>query len=70
MNPLRLLINGSKGRMGQMLIALAKADPAFVVAAEIDAGDDFAGAIPNCDVVIAQRWNRCWHAAWSTTAHS
>jgi 4-hydroxy-tetrahydrodipicolinate reductase len=52
MNPLRLLINGSKGRMGQMLIALAKADPAFVVAAEIDAGDDFAGAIPNCDVVI------------------
>ncbi len=52
MNPLRLLINGSKGRMGQTLIALANADPAFVVCAEIDAGDDFAGAIPGCDVVI------------------
>src|SRR5580698_5336634 len=52
MNPLRLLINGSKGRMGQMVIACAKADPVFAVSAQIDAGDDFAAAIGGCDVVI------------------
>ena len=38
--------------MGQTLIACAKTDPAFVVSARIDAGDDFAGAIPACDVVV------------------
>lgn len=50
--PLRLLINGSKGRMGQTLIACAKEDPDLQVTAEIDTGDDFAGAVPNCDAVI------------------
>jgi 4-hydroxy-tetrahydrodipicolinate reductase len=52
MNPLRLLINGAKGRMGQMLIACVKTDPTFIVSAQIDAGDDFAGAIAGCDAVI------------------
>jgi len=52
MNPLRLLINGAKGRMGQMVMACVKADPAFAISAQIDVGDDFAGAIPHCDVVI------------------
>jgi 4-hydroxy-tetrahydrodipicolinate reductase len=51
-DPLRLLINGSKGRMGQTLIACAKEDSGLEVAAEIDAGDDFAGAVPNCEAVI------------------
>src|SRR6188508_2898186 len=51
-DPLRVLINGSKGRMGQTLIACAQSDPAFEVAAAIDLGDDFAGAVPACDVVI------------------
>ena len=50
--PLRVLINGSKGRMGQTLIACAKSDPALELAGEIDAGDDFAGAVPDCDAVI------------------
>jgi 4-hydroxy-tetrahydrodipicolinate reductase len=50
--PLRLLINGAKGRMGQMLVACAKDDPNLEVAAAIDAGDDFAGAVPNCDAII------------------
>ena len=50
--PLRLLINGSKGRMGQTLIACAKDDPGLKVTAEIDTGDDFAGAVPDCDVII------------------
>ncbi len=52
MTPLRILMNGSKGRMGQAIIACAKSDPAVVVSAEIDAGDDFAAAIGGCDAVI------------------
>ena len=50
--PLRLLINGSKGRMGQTVIACAKVDPALEVIAQIDAGDDFAGAVAKADAVI------------------
>ena len=52
MNPLRILINGSKGRMGQMILAAIKDDPAVTVAAEIDQGDDFAATLPGCDAVI------------------
>lgn len=52
MNPLRLLINGSKGRMGHAIIATAQEDPAVTVAAEIDHGDDFLAALPACDAVI------------------
>ena len=52
MKPLRLLINGARGRMGQMLIACAANDPALQVTAEIDAGDDFAKAVPQADAVI------------------
>jgi len=52
MNPLRLLINGSKGRMGQAILAAAKDDPSVTVAAEIDSGDDFLAALPGCDAVI------------------
>jgi 4-hydroxy-tetrahydrodipicolinate reductase len=50
--PLRLLINGAKGRMGQTLIACAKDDPALQVVAQVDAGDDFASAVPKCDAII------------------
>ena len=50
--PLRVLINGSRGRMGKMLTACATSDPAFAVSGEVDAGDDFAGAVPGCDAVI------------------
>ena len=38
--------------MGQTLIACAAADPALTVSAEIDHGDDFAGAVPECDAII------------------
>lgn len=50
--PLRLLVNGSRGRMGQTIIACARADAAYEVSAEIDSGDDFAAAVPGCDAVI------------------
>src|SRR5688500_2030406 len=52
MEPLRLLINGSRGRRGQTLIANAGDDPNLVDTAEIDTGDDFADPVPACDAVI------------------
>lgn len=48
---LRILINGSKGRMGQALIAAAP-DLGLRVVAALDAGDDLAAAVPGCDVII------------------
>ncbi len=50
--PLRLCIHGSKGRMGQALVRCASEDPALVITAEVDAGDDFAAALAKCDAVI------------------
>jgi len=52
MDPLRVIINGAKGRMGQMLIDCVKSDTAFALAAGIDIGDDLAAALPGCDAVI------------------
>lgn len=51
-SPLRLLINGARGRMGQMLVACAKDDPALEVIAQVDVGDDFAAAVAKCDAII------------------
>ena len=47
----RILINGSKGRMGQALLAAAP-DLGLKVVAALDAGDDLAAALPGCDVVV------------------
>jgi len=52
-NPTRVLINGARGRMGQALIACAKADPAsFELSDGLDVGDDLAAALSACDAVI------------------
>jgi len=51
-NPLSLLINGSRGRMGQALVQCAASIPELTVGAEVDAGDDFADALSRCDAVI------------------
>lgn len=50
--PLRLVINGARGRMGQALLSCAAADPELTVSAGLDTGDDLASALPNCDAVI------------------
>jgi 4-hydroxy-tetrahydrodipicolinate reductase len=50
--PLRLLINGAKGRMGQALISCAEKDPELELGARVDDGDDFAAALSQCDAVI------------------
>ena len=52
MNTLKLLINGSRGRMGQAIISAATEDSAVEVGAEVDQGDDFIGALSRCDAVI------------------
>lgn len=38
--------------MGQTVIACAKTEPGIEVASQVDVGDDFAGAVANCDAVI------------------
>ena len=42
MKPVRVIICGSKGRMGQTLVACVKADPELQLAGEIDLGDDLS----------------------------
>ena len=48
----RLLINGSRGRMGQMLIACASELTNASVGAAVDVGDDFAASLAASDAVI------------------
>ena len=50
--PLRLLINGSRGRMGRALVDNASRDPELLVTAEVDTGDAFAPALGQVDAVI------------------
>jgi len=48
----RVIINGSKGRMGQALLSCATRMPAVEIVGKIDQGDDLGAAIAKCDVVI------------------
>ncbi|MEO6052580.1 MAG: 4-hydroxy-tetrahydrodipicolinate reductase [Chthoniobacterales bacterium] len=52
MAPLKLLINGAKGRMGLALIDCASRDSELVVTAKVDETEDFAGALASVDAVI------------------
>jgi len=52
MNSLKLLINGSMGRMGQAIAAAAREDDAVSVAAQVDVGNDFLAGLSLCDAVI------------------
>jgi 4-hydroxy-tetrahydrodipicolinate reductase len=48
----QVIINGSKGRMGQALIACAERMDGIEVAAGVDMGDDLASVIDSADAVI------------------
>lgn len=48
----RIIINGSKGRMGQALLTCARQHVGLEVVAGIDVGDDLAGILPGADAVI------------------
>ncbi len=52
MKPLRLVVNGSNGRMGQSVIACATRDSAVYVQAGVDKGDNLSTALEDCDAVI------------------
>lgn len=49
--PLRVMINGAKGRMGQTFLQLAASCDA-VIAAAVDVGDDLEAVIGDCEVII------------------
>ncbi|HTL66423.1 MAG TPA: 4-hydroxy-tetrahydrodipicolinate reductase [Lacunisphaera sp.] len=49
--PLKILLNGAKGRMGRTIAAVAPECDALV-AAGVDVGDDAAAAMPACDVIV------------------
>jgi 4-hydroxy-tetrahydrodipicolinate reductase len=48
----RLIIVGSKGRMGQMLLAAAAREPELKVVGQVDLGDDLGAVLPGADVVV------------------
>jgi len=48
----KVVINGSKGRMGQTLVACASRIDGIEVSGEVDEGDDLESVIAGCDVVI------------------
>lgn len=48
----RVIINGSKGRMGQALLACATRVPDLEIVGAIDQGDDLEALLPKADVVI------------------
>lgn len=48
----RILVNGSKGRMGQALIACAPRHEGLRLVAGVDVGDDLASYVASVDVVI------------------
>jgi 4-hydroxy-tetrahydrodipicolinate reductase len=52
MTPIKLLVTGNRGRMGQTVTACAADDPDVEVAAGVDMGDSLADAIVKCDTVI------------------
>lgn len=52
MSPLRLIINGAKGRMGQALISCASRNDALKVVSATDAGDNLADVLDGADAVI------------------
>ena len=48
----RVIINGSKGRMGQALLSCGEANPDIEISAGIDVGDSLADVIAGSDAVI------------------
>jgi len=48
----RVMIVGSKGRMGEALMRLTAQDPALKLAAAIDKGDNVLNSIDACDVIV------------------
>jgi 4-hydroxy-tetrahydrodipicolinate reductase len=52
MKSARVLLIGAKGRMGRAIMEAARTDTEARVVGECDRGDDIAGAMRDCDVVV------------------
>ncbi len=52
MSPIKIIICGSKGRMGQTLVACVRADPELQLVGEIDQGDDLSKVVAAGDVIV------------------
>jgi 4-hydroxy-tetrahydrodipicolinate reductase len=50
--PVRILLVGAAGRMGQTIVDLARKDPRFEIAAQCDQGDAIEPAMKTADVAI------------------
>jgi len=50
--PVRVLLVGAAGRMGQTIVELAKSEPNIDIVAQCDRGDAIETAMKKCDVVI------------------
>src|SRR4051812_21229255 len=51
-SPVRVLLIGSAGRMGQTIVQLANRESGVQIVAQCDQGDSITSAMPNCDVAI------------------
>ena len=51
-SPVRVLLIGAAGRMGQTVLNLAQNDPKIEITAQCDLGDSIEPAMKNCDVAI------------------
>jgi 4-hydroxy-tetrahydrodipicolinate reductase len=52
MDPIKICIIGSRGRMGQAIAVAADHDPQLLIAGSIDAGDSLETGMADCDVAI------------------
>jgi 4-hydroxy-tetrahydrodipicolinate reductase len=52
MTSVKIIICGSKGRMGQTLIACAKTDPELQLVGEIDLGDELSKIVAGGDAIV------------------
>jgi 4-hydroxy-tetrahydrodipicolinate reductase len=50
--PVRVLLVGAAGRMGQTIVAAARTQSEIEIAAQCDIGDPLEGSLADCDVVI------------------
>src|SRR6185369_1234185 len=51
-SPVRVLLIGAAGRMGQTVLNLAQNDPKIEITAQCDLGDSIELTLKNCDVAI------------------
>ena len=66
----RIIITGSKGRMGQMLVSCAAKNPDLEIVGQIDQGDDLNQVIGKGDVVIDFSFHSVTASVAESCAHN